>query len=348
MESIARHFLGTGIRSIEPLGSGHIHKTFLVISPKGKYVLQEINTHVFPSPQKIMENIRSVNDHLENSNYPFELLKPLTNQDGNLLAYSDRQVFRMFPFIENAKTYDIADSAELTSVAAEAMAIFHQYLFDLPASSLSITIPGFFVFNSRISSFQQAVSSNTSRVKESSAEIELITEYLDFFTDFIRETEQLPASVIHGDPKLNNILFHKSTAKAQCIIDLDTLMPGPLFYDFSDMIRSWTNESAEDEDDLAKVKLNSSFLKNIITSYLRITGPLLTAGEQDSLVKGYSFITWIQAIRFLTDYFEGDPYYKTSYPQQNLSRARNQLHLFKQLEEQRAEVTELINSYFPR
>ena len=342
MKKIAEQFKINGeILEIKNYGNGHINTTFLVVTDKEKYILQKINTGIFRNYKELTENIINVTGFLkekiiENGGNPDrETLTLIPCTDDNFYYKDGENVWRMYSFIEDTYCIDEVSGAEDFYNSAVAFGNFQNLLKDFKAEILHETIKDFHNTPKRYRDLLENIKSDKfDRVKEVSQEIEFITsreDRLSYLTDKI-DSGILPLRVTHNDTKLNNILFDKDSGKAICIVDLDTVMPGLIAYDFGDSIRFGANHCAEDEHDLTKVNFDKSLYDMYFEGFITGCNNVLSSEEIKSLPYGAYLMTLENGIRFLSDYLDGDIYYKTEYPKQNLYRARTQLKLANQME----------------
>ena len=307
------------------LTDGHINNTFAVdwVHSDGtddKYLLQQINTNVFKKVDELISNINGVCKHIRGKvaaaggDTSREALTLIKCKNG---GYLQDGCWRMYNFIKGASAHQSADAPGLLFNAAKAFGKFQRQLADYPADTLYETIPNFHNTVSRYADFMTAVSNDAAgRVKECEKEIETIKKY-EKYTHIIVDgiaDGTIPLRVTHNDTKLNNVMMDDKTNEGVCVIDLDTVMPGSLLYDFGDSIRFAACNSAEDEPDLSKV-------------YLRGVGDGITENEKALLPMSSFILTYELVLRFLGDYLNGDTYFKIGYPTHNLVRARAQLKL---------------------
>lgn len=333
------------LKSAEPFGSGHINDTYLVRTEEDgchDYVLQRINKYVFSDIPAMSHNIDQVTSHirkkLEENNTPdidrhvLTLVKAGNNQPYYLDSHKD--YWNAFYFIPDSISHDCVDNADLALQAGRGYGSFLNQLQDFSASRLHITIPDFHDIDFRLENLQKSIEvSFDNRINQCEGTL----------NDFLRRQNsmklikslgkkgEIPERVTHNDTKLNNVLMDKS-GKFLCVIDLGTVMPGYIHYDFGDAIRTICNSSFEDEKDLSKIHFNLSNFENFSRGYLEHTKSFLTDAELDNLAFSALFMTYIMGIRFLADYLDGDKYYKTTYPGHNLVRANAQLTLLKDME----------------
>jgi hypothetical protein len=343
-----------------PYGSGYINDTYLgryqlVGSQTGAealYIHQRINHQVFKQPEKLMENLERVTIYARQQiiaaggDPQRETLNVVPTHSGaSFIRTAAGDYWRTFLFIPGTTTYEILASPELAYSPAYAFGHFQKLLAGLPGERLHETIPDFHHTRKRFDAFIQAVQADSAgRCAECRAEIDFI---LQREADAGRVVDllasgQLPERVTHNDTKLNNVLIDEKTGRGICVIDLDTVMPGSLLYDFGDLIRMGTATAAEDETDLTRVRLDLQLFTWLARGYLDAVRDILTEKEWELLTFGGRLITYEQAIRFLGDYLRGDVYYKIRYPKHNLDRARNQIKMVQEMESLKGEMEGII------
>ncbi|NLI24836.1 MAG: aminoglycoside phosphotransferase family protein [Bacteroidales bacterium] len=355
----AGQFLQAGeIQSVKPIGSGHIHQTFLV-SPvsdkKHKLVLQKFNTYVFRDPDAVMQNLFLITSHIrkkvENSRgegagmLVLEPVKTLTGE--NYFVDAEGSVWRCLLYIPDTASYDRAPDAAVVYEGGKAFGTFIRLLSDLPAENVKITIPEFHNLDFRLEQFHQAIRDGLKdRREETSSEIEMILEREEQMK-LIRKLAQrglIPLRVVHHDTKINNVLF-SARKKALCVIDLDTVMPGFVHDDFGDAIRTFTNTGEEDDPDLSHISMDLSFFEAFAEGFLGAAGDMLTPLEKEYLPLSALVMTYMQTIRFLTDYLNGDTYYKIHHPKHNLQRTKAQMQLLLSMEQQLPAMQEIVKRF---
>jgi hypothetical protein len=340
----------------EPYGNGHIHDTYRVFfAPSGtparaaSIILQRINTQVFRNPDVLMENIARVTAHLaaqvsgdpDRDRRTLALIAPRTGEA--LLQDQEKNLWRAWRFIDNAFFLNQIDSPAQAFEAARAFGLFQQQLATLPAPRLHDTIPNFHHTPNRYAAFEDAIARNAAgRVRTAQAEIAFARARQSIVGLLV--AAGLPERVTHNDTKCNNVLFDDQSGEAICVIDLDTVMPGLAAYDFGDMVRTMTCPAAEDETDLSKVRVDLSLFDAVARGYLSSAGSFLTHEEKASLAIAGKLITFELALRFLTDYLNGDTYFKIHRENHNLDRTRAQCALVASLEENEVEIARLLRS----
>ncbi|HEK19344.1 MULTISPECIES: phosphotransferase enzyme family protein [unclassified Mucilaginibacter] len=324
-------------------GSGHINDTFLLksLSVGGPhYLLQRINHHIFTRVDQLMHNMHRVITHLKQKvgaagGNPVTEALTLIPTHTNQYYYQDStgSYWRMLYFLDGARSYDIVTTSGQAFEGGRAFGKFQAMLADLPANELFEVIPDFHNARHRLSQLNHAIAKGTpERLKQVSPELELVRHYATEMQYFQQpgQVAALPQRVIHNDTKFNNVLLN-SRDEAQCVIDLETVMPGYVAYDFGDAIRTIINKAAEDEADLENIQLNMPLFEAYTKGYLKEAAGFLTEAEVLSLTKGVLLLPFLQSVRFLTDHINGDIYYKIHFEGHNLQRARAQFRLFQLL-----------------
>ncbi|MBQ8510600.1 MAG: aminoglycoside phosphotransferase family protein [Clostridia bacterium] len=340
------------------LTCGNINRTFRIDLRQAdgsitRCILQNVNVNVFKKPYELMQNICGVCAHLKEKvaaagGDPLRETMTFADTADHTHLYLDEEGFywRVYTFIE-ANSYQSADKPGLFYKAAKAFGKFQRQLADYPAETLYETIPGFHNTVSRFAAFQQAIADCKlpERLKEASAEIDAILsrESLAHVAVDAIADGSMPLRVTHNDTKLNNILMDPETDEGLCVIDLDTVMPGSVLYDFGDAIRFGASTAAEDEPDVSKIALDLDKFAEFAEGFLAGTDGALTEKELSLLPEGAMLLTYEQAMRFLTDYLNGDTYFKINYPEHNIVRTRAQLALLFDMEAKRDGMHEIIN-----
>ena len=333
----------------QPYGSGHIHKTYVLRTMTGKkenrYILQQLNTHVFSKPDAIMRNIRKISDYLEQNLPSGDRLIPriiVDEQGMDLHVEQDGSCWRCFEFIEGTISHDEVEDPETAYEAAACFGRFGRALKDLPPGELETTIPFFHDLTRRFGAFSEALgTAGAGRLNRAGPEIEAIQRYGFFIDAWEQIHARLPVRICHLDTKINNVLLDQETGQGVCVIDLDTVMPGTLLSDFGDMVRTFTNPAGEEEADLSRVFCHTGIYESLTRGFLSETLPMINQEEKEHLLSGARFIILMQVLRFLTDFLENDTYYRTDYGEHNLVRTRNQLKLLTSIESQEKELKEL-------
>ena len=327
---------------IEPYGEGHINVTMLVTTTKKRYIMQKMNTKVFTDPDSLMENICGVTQHL--SSKGIETLNVVPTKDGQPFLKADA-CYRVYDFIENTVTYQTVTDREIFKNSGAAFGEFQNYLAEFDASKLTETIKRFHDTPKRFADFKVALQADTfDRAKECQEEIAFILSHENTYGVAMAGLKDgsLPLRVTHNDTKLNNILMDAESGKARAVIDLDTIMPGSMLFDFGDSIRFGASTAAEDEKDLEKVHFDISLFKAYAEGYCGAVKDSITDREAELLPYGAYLMTIECGMRFLTDYLSGDTYFATKYPGHNLVRCRTQIRLASEMEAQETEMKKII------
>ncbi|RZK65464.1 MAG: desulfatase [Pedobacter sp.] len=340
---------------VKPFGSGHINDTYLIEYSDSdmKFLLQRINHHVFKDVDILMDNIIKVTTHIRDKvskKYPNKsderAMIAIKALDGKYYHQdSNGNYWRVFNYLNNTKSYDIVKTENQAFEGGKAFGEFQAFLSDLPTTQTKETIINFHNIHSRLNNLRAAIAEDRfDRVKQVRREIELINSRSSDMEYVPRKGNEgkLPLRVIHNDTKFNNVLLDQAD-KAQCVIDLDTVMPGYVAYDFGDAIRTIINTASEDEKDLNKININLSLYSAFTKGYLTETLNFLEDEEIESLAEGAMLFPYMQAVRFLTDFIEGDHYYKTEFEAHNLQRTRAQLQLFLRMDAASATLKNIVN-----
>ncbi len=354
---IIAHFNTEGENfEISNFGSGHINDTYLVKSKTGVhpgYLLQKINSFVFKNIDGLMNNMLFVVNHLKQ-----KISKAGGNPDKEVLTliptktdryyYKDEQdnYWRMTCFLEDTKSYDLVTTEQQAHQGGVAFGRFQYLLSDLDPKVLIDTIPDFLNIEKRLHDFKNAIKKNSAgRLKKVQSEVDFLNSWAVAMNEIPKMGRAgiLPVRITHNDTKFNNILLDKDN-NIQCVIDLDTVMPGYVAFDFGDAIRTIINTAVEDEADLNTIQLNIPLFAEFTKGYLSQTKSFLTEAELKSLIMGVLLLPYMQSIRFLTDYLEGDVYYKIHFAEHNLQRTHAQMQLFKMLELNRKELENIVQT----
>lgn len=345
LESAKKFKLEGNVISSSPFGSGHINDTYKITTDSlnnDLYLLQRINHNIFQDVNGLMNNIEIVCNHLkqklahlgevEVGKRTMTIVKTLDGE--NYYKDNNDEYWRIFLLIPNTTSYDILETTEQAFSGGMAFGEFQKQLSDLDPNQIIEILPNFHNVEFRLNNLKEAIT------KDSASRVSKVEDLLAYV--FQREQKmrtilelgragKLPLRITHNDTKFNNVLLDKDD-NVQCVIDLDTVMPGYVAYDFGDAIRTIINSAAEDEEDVAKIVLNIPLFQSFTAGYLSQAREFLTASEIDSLIYAVHLLPYMQAVRFLTDYLAGDTYYKIAYPEHNLVRTKAQLKLVHELE----------------
>ncbi len=356
LTEIANHFFIEGnVADCVPFGSGHIHDTFRIVNEepdKQDYLLQKVNTDIFGDMAKLMNNIDIVTKHLKKkiakipgSNPDKEVLTIIkTKNDEFFHKHTDGSSWRVFLFLDETNSYDLVENATQAYEGGKGYGRFLSLLGDLNAKQLHEVLPKFHNIESRLNLLQNAIDEDkVDRVKEVQKEIDFVKAQEEKMLVVLNMGKEgkIPLKTTHNDTKFNNILLDKND-KAQCVIDLDTVMPGYVAYDFGDAIRTIVNTANEDEKDLSKINVNMELFEGFAKGFLAEAKDNLNDDEIESLAYGCILLPFIMGVRFLTDYIDGDNYYKIHFPEHNIQRARAQFRLVERLIENFPKMQEII------
>ena len=342
---IARRFALTGeFHHAIPYGSGHINNTYRMTAREGitefTYVLQRLNDTIFQDGEAVMRNIRAVLDHLQG---PMRLVATLEGDPW--VRDDDGAYWRCYNFVENSYTVDVVEDPGQAYRIAFAFGEFHRALVDYNGPRLKDTIPQFHHTPSRYQHFEEAVAADVAtRVAGAEAEIAFAKEREGIVSRVVDalSSGELPERITHNDTKLNNVLLDQVTGEGVCVIDLDTVMPGSILYDFGDFVRTTTCLAPEDCKDLDRMQVEMELFEAITRGFLDAAGALLDPAEVKLFPFSGQLITLEIGLRFLTDYLQGDTYFKTHYPEHNLDRARAQFALVRSIEAKIPEMEALV------
>ncbi|MFV0416840.1 MAG: aminoglycoside phosphotransferase family protein [Chthoniobacterales bacterium] len=342
-----------------PYGSGHINDTYIASyqQPDGKtlrYLHQRINHLIFKKPDELMDNIVRVTQHVTSelkkagkTDCERRSLQVLLSENGDCVVHdADENWWRTYLFIEDAETFDRVETTDQAQRAAAAFGEFQSRVSNMEGARLHETIPNFHHTRSRFDALMRAAEADSQgRLAGVEEEFRFAREHeavVDVLLD-LQKAGELPERVTHNDTKLNNVMFDKQSGEAICVVDLDTVMPGLVLYDFGDMVRTATSPSMEDEKDLSKVSMQMPMFEALVRGYLQTTNGFLTDAEKAQLAFSGKLISFEIGLRFLTDHLEGDVYFKTHRKGHNLDRCRTQFKLVQSIEEQEDEMRRLVD-----
>ena len=342
--------------SCEPYGEGHINRTYLAIyNENGKekwYILQKINSTLFNPIEKLMRNIELVTEFnrariIERGGNPDrESLTIIRTKDGKTYAQlGENDYYRVYIFITDTVAYQTVANPKDFYYSAIAFGNFNNLLAEFDASQLYEILPNFHNTVKRFNDFKTAVQNDSfNRAKDCQEEIKFIMDRENYYSIIVDKlaSGEMPLKVTHNDTKLNNVLLDAKTGEPVSVIDLDTIMPGSICYDFGDSIRFGCNPCSEDEKDLSKVNFRFDLYKTYLDGFLTALGDRITQVEKDHLAMGAILMTIECGMRFLTDYLQGDTYFRTHREGQNLDRCRTQLKLVSDMEKILDEMNALV------
>lgn len=334
------------VKSIEAYGSGHINRTFLVTTDKDKrYIFQVMNTNVFKDTEALMNNIYSVTEYLRSIGV--ETMDFIATRSGKRY-YNGNPSCRMYRFIENTVTYQRVTDSKAFKSSGRAFGQFQNHLAHFDASMLVEIIPNFHNTPKRFETFKKALAADVcGRAKYCKNEIDFFLSHADTYSKVIDGLADgsIPLRVTHNDTKLNNVLMDEKTNEARAIVDLDTVMPGSMLYDFGDSIRFGASTAEEDEKDLNKVHFDIYLYEAYASGFCPEVKESITEAEIELLPYSAYLITAECGMRFLTDYLSGDTYFPVKYPEHNIVRARTQIRLASEMEQQLEPMLAIARKY---
>ncbi len=350
LQEISKQFQIYGeILHAETCKIGHINETYSATYDQGgtrvRYIHQKINRTVFKDPDTVMENVVRVTRHLRAKLEALQVrditrrcLTIVPTRDGKS-AYRDSsgEYWRTFVFVEGVETFESVRSPRQAHEAGRAFGFFQNLLVDLPGPRMTDTIPHFHHTRKRFQAFQKAVAQDHfNRAASARPEIEFALKHEGIVDTLLNALakKKIPERITHNDTKFNNVMLDTVTGEAMCVVDLDTVMPGCVLYDFGDMVRTATSPTMEDELDLSKVRMQMPMFKKLAEGYLETAGQFLTPAEKSYIAFAGKLITLTIGLRFLTDHLAGDTYFRIHRPGHNLDRCRTQFKLVESIEEQ--------------
>lgn len=336
--------------NISQIGTGLINRTYLLSPLVGakKYILQNINTVVFKKPQAIANNLKSIADYLSRLYPDYLFIKPVPTLNGEEMFFFQNEYWRMLPYVPHTVSLDVLTEPQQAFEAAKQFGKLSRLLDQFDASGLEPTIVGFHDLRLRFEQFQIALNAAANDFKEQAQpEIEDALNHryiLDYFESYVLRSD-FPDRVMHHDTKISNVLLNAQTDEGVCVIDLDTIMPGKFISDLGDMMRTYLCAFTENETDLNKIKIRLPYFEATIKGYLSEMKHILTQTEKELILFSGKYIIYMQALRFLTDFLNGNIYYPTAYLTQNLDRTKNQFKLLGDLIFREKELQDIIETH---
>lgn len=344
LDRILEHFDIGEVTKIQPWGDGHINGTYRIEAASGTYILQRLNTDIFRDPQSLMRNIALVTRFIASKGR--ETLTVIPTIEGTLLHDAGADgMYRLYVFIQNTVSYSVVKDPAITRAAGAAFGQFQQDLADFDATQLTETIPAFHYTPGRLANLVKAVEADVmGRADGVRAEIEecLRREADCSVVADLLDSGELPYRVTHNDTKINNILFDATTHEARAIIDLDTVMPGSMLYDFGDALRTGAATTDEDDPNPANMGIDLELFEAYCQGFVSTMADAITDKEAELLAFSVKLLTLECGMRFLTDYLEGDVYFATTSPTHNLVRTRTQLALVADIESKMDEMNAIV------
>lgn len=337
MEEVLQAFgLDEDVEKAEVIHGGLINQTWKVVAGSGEYVLQTVNHNVFKDPPQLAENISRLAKYFKQHFPEYIFTAPVSTKDGSDLYYYNGQYYRVFPFIKGSHSVAVVENAEQAYEAAKQFGNFTSLLNDFPAEELHLTIPDFHNLTLRYQQFEMALHSGIpQRLKEAARIIVALKEHVHIANKFeeIKANPAFKQRVTHHDTKISNVLFDVAQ-KGICVIDLDTVMPGYFISDVGDMMRTYLSPASEEEKNYDKVVVRREIYDAVREGYMSNMDPVLSNSEKEHFAYSGRFLIYMQALRFITDFLQGDIYYGEKYPGHNLVRGSNQLRLLQEYEKE--------------
>lgn len=323
---------------VENFGNGLINDTWKITNGSNEYILQRINHHIFKNPEAIAANIDLIAAYLAAKHPDYTFVKPITSTNSNTIEYKENAgYFRVFPFVADSHSKDVVETPEQAYEAASQFGKFTSLLSGLNISRMQTTIPDFHNLSLRYRQFLYALQyGNKERLKHAGHLAKTLQKHEGIVTTYekITANNDFKLRVTHHDTKISNVLFNSSD-KGLCVIDLDTVMPGYFISDVGDMMRTYLSPVSEEEKDFSKIVIRDEFYTAVVQGYYEQMKNTLTETEKTHFFYAGTFIIYMQALRFLTDYLNDDVYYGERYPDHNFVRAGNQVVLLERLLEKK-------------
>ncbi|OVE81949.1 hypothetical protein BVY04_02035 [bacterium M21] len=350
--------------TVAPKGNGNVNDTYLAIFrttfSEERFILQRINHNVFARPGDIMSNMRVITEHAhrrleeeaDRADRIWQLPRIITTKDGeDFTRDSDGGYWRAISLIASAHSYEQVQSVEHAHEAGFVLGQFQRLISDIPIEQLSDTLVGFHITPAYLADFDRAMEKplaleridDLSEAKRCLTFIEQRRDWCSVLED-AKNSGELQLRPVHGDPKIGNILIDDATGRGTCMVDLDTVKPGLIHYDFGDCLRSACNPAGEEAADLGSVKFDTDLCKVIVNGYMSLASDFLTDADRHYLYDSIRLITFELGLRFFADYISGDTYFKTRYDLQNLNRARVQFKLCESIEANESVIRKILEA----
>lgn len=337
LQNLVAQSYGLGDFSFRPFGEGLIHETFLVESKIGKFVLQGFNDQVFQYPDRIASNLAQLKAEIDVDRLPYELPLPKLTEAGESLFDEDGKLYRLFDFVEGVTVQETSDP-KLAFLAGKAYGEFAKATATFDMRLFQETIPDFHRLDLRYERLQMVAGAKASWTEEESDILRFYLCQNPLIENYKAQTKNLPLRLTHNDTKINNLIFSQNLKQVAALIDLDTVMPGYLLYDFGDLVRTVACSRSEINTQWSDIQLDLSIFEALLEGYFEGVLPTVSAVELQSLLIGGEIMTCMMGLRFFTDHLQGNIYYKVDYPEQNLHRAKNQMILLRDQQEKRSQL----------
>ncbi len=340
---LAYGFLPNGIKHWQ-LETGLINHTWKIESGHRSYILQTINTDVFPYPQDLEYNIVAIQQYIASSHQGYFFPVPIPSLSGDIFFKADKEIYRLYEFVPDSKTITVVENENQAYEAAIQFGRYIKNLQSMPTNTLRATIPNFHNLSKRFDELKQSIQiARTSRKKNADTLIKKALEYSKIASTYqsIQTEKLIRRQAVHHDAKISNVLFNAKD-EGICVIDLDTTMPGYFISDLGDLFRSCLSNTDENATDFNAIEIRPTFFKAIAQGFLSEVRDMLTDTEEKFILYSGQFMIYMQAIRFLTDYLNGDTYYQIKYDTQNFDRATNQFTLLDAYQQYKSEFSALL------
>jgi len=350
---------------VKPAGSGNVNDTYVAIFrttfSEERFVLQKLNLNVFPSPDAVMQNMRVVTEHVhrrleaeaDDADRIWQLPRIIQTKSGeDYVINEEGECWRAISLIESATAHERVESPEHAHEVGYVAGHFQRLISDIEIDALQDTLPGYHITPRYLAEYDQQLATDNGQRRLAAASI------AKYCQRFVRERRdgvgvledalargELQQRPVHGDPKVSNVMIDDDTGKGTCIIDLDTVKPGLIHYDFGDCLRSCCNPAGEDPKNVDQVRFDTDICDAIVRGYMRNAKKFLTDGDRKYLFDSVWLITFELGLRFFIDYLSGDRYFKTKYDGQNLNRAQVQFKLCESIEIREQSIREILNRY---
>lgn len=359
LQEISKQFQIYGeILHAEPCKIGHINETYTATYTQGgilvRYIHQKINQNVFADPTAVMDNVMRVTTHIR-AKLEAEGIDEITRRAITVVPTrsgqpmyqdGDGNFWRTFVFVENVQSLEAVESSAQAYEAGKAFGNFQRLLVDLPGERLNETIPDFHNTRKRFEALQTAIEEDRyNRAKLAAKEIEFALSQEPIVDRLLtaHANGEIPERITHNDTKFNNVMLDMESGCEMCVVDLDTVMPGLVLYDFGDMVRTTTSPTLEDERDLSKVQMQLSMFEKLAAGYIEAAGEFLTPQEKAEIAFSGKLITYTIGIRFLTDFLSGDHYFRVHRANHNLDRCRTQFKLVRSIDQQHEAMQRIVD-----
>ena len=328
--------------SFQKFGAGLIHQTFLIACGMRKFILQEFNSNVFKHPDRIEKNLSLLGKSGDLAELPFQIPFPILNRNGVGVVEFKGKRYRLFDFVEGETLQQITDPNQANS-AAKAYALFSKWANSFSLNQFEETIPNFHRLDLRFQRLEEVAKEAKNLNSEEQQILDFYLNQQELVNEYLKITSEIPQRLTHNDTKINNLIYAPQLDRVEAVIDLDTIMPGYLLYDFGDLVRTVASAAEETSQEWGSQKVLLPIFGNLLAGYWEGAADLMTEKEARSLLLGGEVMTCLMGVRFFTDHLEGNVYYQVEYHEQNLHRAKNQFILLKSLQTNRSEMKMLFS-----